>query len=98
MGVETVGAAQMVDAVVDPLSVEAVLAVACHCIKLVGGQQRVVKIDLSNVLALNDDVHIVIADVDVVVLVIEGGEGNLVDALLDGRNPHHRRGAVAPAV
>ena len=53
---------------------------------------------MANILTFNDDVHIVFADVDVGVVVIEGGEGDFIDALLDGRNPYHGRRAVARTV
>ena len=98
MGIEAVGTAQLMNTMRDFFPVKAVLVVARNGFKLVGGQQRIVEVDLADVFSLNDDIHIVFADIDVVVFVIEGGEGNLVDALLDGCDPHHRRGSVAPTV
>ena len=53
---------------------------------------------MPDIVFVHDDVHVMDIDVDVGVLVIEGGESNLVDALLQRCNPYHRRGAVAIAV
>ena len=83
---------------VDGLSEETVVFIPSHGFKQENGQQLAVKIDLSDVVFMHDDVHVMDIDIDVGVLIIEGGEGDLVDALFKWGDPYHGRGTVALAV
>ena len=73
---------------VDVLSGEGVLIAAVDVLELAGRDEVAIEFHRADVTAVDDDVDMVGADVDV--LVVEGGEGDLVDALLDGGNPNHR--------
>ena len=87
MGIETVGTADMVNAVGDVLPDEAVVVVAVDTVEEKGREQLPVKVHAVDVFRVDDDVDAV--DIDVDARVVEGGEGDVVDALLNGRNPHH---------
>ena len=83
---------------VDGFSEESVVVVAVHSLKQEYGQQFTVKIDMSDIVFMYDDVHIMDRDVDVGVFVIESGESDFVDTLFKRGNPNHRRGAVTLAI
>ena len=94
MGVEAVGATQMMCAGADLLTGETVLGVAGHGTKPVGRYRHMVEVNLTDILAFNDDIQVVLVYVEfkfIFIVIVESGEIDFVDALLDGRNPHHGR-------
>ena len=89
MGVETMRTRQVVDTVGDFLLDITVAVVAIDATEEQGRDRLSIKKNTTDILRVDDDVYIVVVDVGIGV-VMEGGEGDLVDALLDGSDPNHR--------
>ena len=94
VGVETVGALQPMYTVRYVFAGKDKFVGAFHGGEAVGRQEIPVEVDGSGIFRVDDDVDMMGVDVDV--SVVEGGESDVVDALLDGGNPHY--GGVANAV
>ena len=80
--------------VLDVFACEREFVAPSHGRELTGRNPLIVKKYITNVFCVHDDVDMMSGDVDV--LVVEGGESDSIDALLDGGNPNH--GWVANAV
>ena len=86
MGIEAIGAGDVMHAMGDVHARVAVIAVALNTVKQQGRDLVAIKIHLGDIFGNVDTV-----DFNVDVGVVESGEGHVANALLHGCNPYHRR-------